>query len=104
MATLLILEPIFEVDFEDCSFGFRAGRSAYQALDRIRETLRQILWWHKLFAIAFWLPTPGNSHHPRYPFSIISFVWLTSLSRNVKIPVMERDITFLSLLKFCHII
>ena len=41
MATLLILEPIFEADFEDCSFGFRPGRSAHQALDCIRETLRQ---------------------------------------------------------------
>jgi RNA-directed DNA polymerase len=26
--TLLILEPIFEADFEDCSYGFRPGRSA----------------------------------------------------------------------------
>ena len=41
MATLLILEPIFEADFEDCSFGFRPGRSAHQALDRIRENLKQ---------------------------------------------------------------
>lgn len=40
-ATLLILEPIFEADFEDCSYGFRPGRSAHQALDRIRENLRQ---------------------------------------------------------------
>ena len=29
MATLLILEPIFEADFEDCSYGFRPGRSAH---------------------------------------------------------------------------
>jgi RNA-directed DNA polymerase len=28
MATLLILEPIFEADFKDCSYGFRPGRSA----------------------------------------------------------------------------
>ena len=31
MATLLILEPIFEADFLDCSYGFRPGRSAHQA-------------------------------------------------------------------------
>jgi len=36
MATLLILEPIFEADFEDCSYGFRPGRSAQQALVEIR--------------------------------------------------------------------
>lgn len=35
-ATLLILEPIFEADFEDCSYGFRPGRSAHQALEEIR--------------------------------------------------------------------
>lgn len=37
MATLLILEPIFEADFLDCSFGFRPGRSAHQALEAIRD-------------------------------------------------------------------
>jgi RNA-directed DNA polymerase len=39
MAALLILEPIFEADFEDCSFGFRPGRSAHQALTEIRGHL-----------------------------------------------------------------
>ena len=37
MATKLILEPIFEADFQDCSFGFRPKRSAKQALERIRK-------------------------------------------------------------------
>jgi len=32
----LILEPIFEADFLDCSYGFRPGRSAHQALEEIR--------------------------------------------------------------------
>ena len=36
MAALLILEPILEADFEDCSYGFRPGRSAHQALEEIR--------------------------------------------------------------------
>jgi len=35
-ATKLILEPIFEVGFKDCSYGFRPGRSATQALEKIR--------------------------------------------------------------------
>jgi RNA-directed DNA polymerase len=39
MATLLILEPIFEADFEDCSYGFRPGRSAHDALEEIRGHL-----------------------------------------------------------------
>jgi RNA-directed DNA polymerase len=40
MAALLILEPIFEADFEDCSYGFRPGRSAHQALEAIRRHLQ----------------------------------------------------------------
>lgn len=40
MAALLILEPIFEADFEDCSYGFRPGRSAHQALEEIRGQIK----------------------------------------------------------------
>lgn len=39
-ATLLILEPIFEADFEECSYGFRPGRSAHDALNEIREHIK----------------------------------------------------------------
>jgi RNA-directed DNA polymerase len=39
MAVLLVLEPIFEADFQDCSYGFRPGRSAHQALEEIRQHL-----------------------------------------------------------------
>jgi group II intron reverse transcriptase/maturase len=35
-ATKLVLEPIFEVGFRDCSYGFRPGRSTTQALEKIR--------------------------------------------------------------------
>lgn len=40
MAVLLILEPIFEADFLDCSYGSRPGRSAHQALAEIRGHLQ----------------------------------------------------------------
>src|SRR5207247_8488628 len=39
-AVLLILEPIFEADFEDCSYGFRPGRSAHDALQVILQHLK----------------------------------------------------------------
>jgi RNA-directed DNA polymerase len=39
-ATLLILEPIFEADFEDCSYGFRPKRSAKDALEEIRGHIK----------------------------------------------------------------
>lgn len=41
MATLLILESIFEQDFKDCSYGFRPGRSAHDALAEIRSHLHK---------------------------------------------------------------
>lgn len=40
MAVLLVIEPIFEADFEACSFGFRAGRNAHQALDQMQAALK----------------------------------------------------------------
>ena len=39
-ACLLILESIFEADFEDCSYGFRPGRNAHQALGEIRGHIK----------------------------------------------------------------
>ena len=40
MAVVLILEPIFEADFRECSHGFRPGRKAQDALEAIRENLK----------------------------------------------------------------
>lgn len=31
----MLLEPIYEHDFLDCSYGFRPGRSAHQALESL---------------------------------------------------------------------
>jgi RNA-directed DNA polymerase len=41
MAVLLIIEPIFEADFLDSSYGFRPGRSAHDALEQVKENLQQ---------------------------------------------------------------
>jgi group II intron reverse transcriptase/maturase len=38
-AVVMLLEPIYEQDFLDCSFGFRPGRSAHQALEAFRGEL-----------------------------------------------------------------
>lgn len=37
MATKLAIEPVFEADFKDCSYGFRPKRSAKQALEVVRK-------------------------------------------------------------------
>jgi RNA-directed DNA polymerase len=41
-AVVMVLEPIYEQDFLDCSYGFRPGRSAHQALQVWRDELMRI--------------------------------------------------------------
>jgi RNA-directed DNA polymerase len=36
-ALKLILEPIYEADFKDCSYGYRPKRHAHQAIDRVTK-------------------------------------------------------------------
>lgn len=40
-AIVMLLEPIYEQDFKDCSFGFRPGRSAHQALEQLRTDIME---------------------------------------------------------------
>lgn len=37
MATKIAIEPVFEADFKECSYGFRPNRSAKQALEVVRK-------------------------------------------------------------------
>jgi RNA-directed DNA polymerase len=41
MAAKLVMEPIFEADFCDTSYGFRPGRSAHDAIDDVADTLHK---------------------------------------------------------------
>jgi group II intron reverse transcriptase/maturase len=38
-AMVMLLEPIYEQDFPDCSYGFRPGRSPHPALERLRNDI-----------------------------------------------------------------
>lgn len=40
-ASKLILEPIFEADFQECSYGFRPKKNALEALERVRVLANQ---------------------------------------------------------------
>ena len=40
-ALQLILEPIFEADFQPGSYGYRPGRTAHEAVDRVRQAIRE---------------------------------------------------------------
>ncbi len=41
MAVKIVIEPIFEAEFQDCSYGFRPKRSAHQALKIIKRLLNR---------------------------------------------------------------
>lgn len=41
MAVKIVIEPIFEADFQDNSYGFRPKRNAYQAVDDVKAHLLQ---------------------------------------------------------------
>lgn len=45
MAAKIVIEPIFEADFKDCSFGFRPKKDAHQALQRVRKACNNGGWW-----------------------------------------------------------
>jgi len=44
-AVTLVLEPLFEADFEPDSYGFRPRRAAHDALDAIREAVEAGMYW-----------------------------------------------------------
>src|SRR5256884_3347379 len=44
-AVTMVLEEIYEQDFLSCSYGFRPGRSAHQAV----RTLQNVLWAKRLY-------------------------------------------------------
>ena len=45
-AVAMLLEPIYEQDFLDCSYGFRPGRSAHDALDTLwRQSMEARVQW-----------------------------------------------------------
>jgi group II intron reverse transcriptase/maturase len=41
-AVVMLLEPIYEHDFKDCSYGFRPGRSAHMALETLWPKLMEV--------------------------------------------------------------
>lgn len=44
MATKIVIEPVFEADFKECSYGFRPKRNSHQALEKIRRETNNKGW------------------------------------------------------------
>lgn len=61
-AVALVLGAIYEQDFLPCSYGFRPGRSAHQALHRLRERLKRRGGWIVELDIERFFDTLDHGH------------------------------------------
>ena len=62
-AVTMVLEAIYEQDFLACSYGFRPGRSAHQALDSLRQAIwSQHLYWVLEIDIRKYFDSIPHSH------------------------------------------
>ena len=62
-AVVMLLEPIYEQDFYPCSYGFRPGRSAHQALEDLwRQVMRTGGGWVLEVDIRRFFDTLDRSH------------------------------------------
>jgi RNA-directed DNA polymerase len=62
-AVVMLLEPIYEQDFYDCSYGFRPGRSAHQALEALwKQTMDSHGGWILEVDIRKFFDTLDHAH------------------------------------------
>jgi RNA-directed DNA polymerase len=62
-AVVMALEPIYEQDFRPCSYGFRPGRSAHQALEELwQQTMRVRGGWVLEVDIRKFFDTLDHAH------------------------------------------
>jgi group II intron reverse transcriptase/maturase len=62
-AVVMLLEPIYEQDFYECSYGFRPGRSAHQALDALwQRTMKSQGGWTLEVDIRKFFDTLDHRH------------------------------------------
>jgi hypothetical protein len=73
-AVTMLLEPIYEQDFLDCSYGFRPGRSAHDALRSFRQQA-------KLRGYTGYYGIPGNSRALRKFLHRVRCSWRFWLNR-----------------------
>lgn len=75
-ATKILLEPIFEADFLDCSYGFRPNRSCHESLEEIR------VWTNRGFKFVLDADISGyfdNINHEK----LLEFVHLRISDRKI---------------------
>jgi group II intron reverse transcriptase/maturase len=90
-----VIEPIFEKDFSDSSFGFRPGRCCHDAIERI-EQYKQEGYRYVLDAdiMAFYDTIPHKLIMTRLREKIADGWVLTSIEKMLKAGVMEDGVCY----------
>ena len=93
-AILLLLEPIYETDFLPCSYGFRRGRSAHDALRALRDGfMDQGLRWVVDVDISKYFDTIDHQHLRRFlDQRVTDGVVRRMIDKWLKAGVLERGV------------
>jgi RNA-directed DNA polymerase len=92
-AVKLLLEPLFEADFEPDSYGFRPKRSAHDALDAIREALAHgMCWVIDADVTAYFDTIPHDRLMKTVAERVVDGAMLALVKRFLEAPIIdERD-------------
>ena len=88
----MIIEPIFEADFEDCSHGFRPERSSKGAISEIKEHLKS--GYTKVYDAdlsAYFDTIPHNKLYKVLKMRITDPRIMKLIDKFLKVPIKEKD-------------
>lgn len=90
-AVKLVLEPLFEADFEPDSYGFRPKRAAHDALDAIREALAAGMCWVIDADVAAYFDTiPHDRLMKTVAVRVVDGALLALVKRFLEAPVVDE--------------
>lgn len=90
-AAKLLLEPLFEADFEPDSYGFRPRRAAHDALDAIREALEAGMYWVIDADISAYFDTiPHDRLMKTVAQRVVDGAMLALVKRFLEAPVIDQ--------------
>jgi len=92
-AAKLVLEPIFEADFEPDSFGFRPRRAAHDALDAIQAAMdAEMCWVIDADVTAYFDTIPHDRLMKTVAQRVVDGAMLALVKRFLEAPIIdERD-------------